>query len=107
MKSLSIQYISCGFPLHFKSTIYAKHQVIMKNWTFHDINFEGQTKTIEGLDIWTHDWKTVYKSFYAPHPQHVGQMHLMRTYYIELNGKKIDFSACEVSNMAWVIYISK
>ncbi|GAA0860315.1 hypothetical protein [Aliiglaciecola litoralis] len=80
----------------------------MENWKFHDINFEGQTKKVEGLDIWKHEWHpSESKSFKAPHPQHPSQWHLMCVYTIEANDRQVSFAASEVSNMVWSIYVPK
>jgi len=77
----------------------------MESWKFHDINFEGQTKPIEGINIWSLDWiKSELDNFKAPHPQHSNQSHLMRTYFVEFGGKRVDFAVAEVSNLVWTVY---
>ena len=76
------------------------------NWQFHDMNMEGATKPIEGVDIWQHRWQSSgEKSFKVPHPQYAQQKHILRCYRIDVDNKVIEFAAGEVSNMVWCLYV--
>jgi hypothetical protein len=78
----------------------------MENWLFYDINAEGQTKKIDGVDIWKHHWHSAGTgSLKVPHPQYSNQRHTLQPYFIEAKGKRIVFAAGEVSNMVWCIYV--
>lgn len=80
----------------------------IKDWQYHDINIEGCTKRIDGVNIWLYDWrKSDFDSFKVPHPQHTHQRHVLRPYFIETKGKRILFAAGEGSNLVWIIYVPK
>jgi hypothetical protein len=80
----------------------------MEGWEYHDISFEGQTKKVNGVNIWQYQWHQVdTKGFNAPHPQHVHQSHLFVVYCVNTNGNKTVFAASEVSNTVWCIYVPK
>ena len=76
----------------------------MDDWIFHDINFEGQTKKINSINIWKHCWeKSELDDFQAPHPQYQNQLHTFKPYKI----KELNFAVSEVSNTVWCIYVLK
>lgn len=80
----------------------------MKNWVYHDIGVEGQTKLIKEIDIWLFDWGVMEeRSLKIPHPQHPNQNHYLTCYCIKVDGKIIEFAAAEVSNMVWCIYVAE
>jgi hypothetical protein len=80
----------------------------VEGWEVYKISIEGQKLMLNGINIWSHDWKYLdIKPFIAPHPAHPSQMHRYKVWYIESGGKKVIFAASELSNLVWGIYTPK
>jgi len=74
-------------------------------WNFASLNTEGSPVLIQGADIWKYEWKSQGEEpVDAQHPSYPGQSHALKRYFVQADGKIIQFAAAEVSPGAWLIY---
>lgn len=78
----------------------------MARWKNIGIVVEGQAITVEGLNLWEHQWiSTGASSIELPHPCYPKQRHRMSVYQISNGNLSITFAAGELSANVWGFYV--
>lgn len=74
-----------------------------RDWKYITAIVEGEPYTINGLNIWDHEWKTTGQSINVKDPLY-GQDCTMTVFEIAFNDIIVMFAAGEFSSCIWGIY---
>jgi len=79
-------------------------EVNSRNWIFHKSVTDGEELLLEGLNIWSYNWKDMHQHIIVKDPIYQEE-HVMLIYDINDVNKTVRFAAGEFSNMVWGIYL--
>ena len=78
----------------------------MADWRDVHIGFEGDDVTIDGVEVWRHEWRrTGEDAVQLPHPSHRHQRHWFDIYEVGPKDSPVRFAAGELSNGVWGFYV--
>ena len=75
-----------------------------KKWKYNKVVIEGENFSINGLNIWSFEWKTIGERIDVKDPIYV-QDYTFDVYEITDGFKKAKFATGEFSNRVWGIYL--
>jgi hypothetical protein len=79
----------------------------MTRWEFVGACVDGQTFTIDGVDVWSHNWVRREEQTASVIDPAYGRPFTFHVYEIEAGKKKVIFAAGEFSACMWGFYIPK
>jgi hypothetical protein len=79
----------------------------MTQWEFVGACVDGQTLTIDGVDVWSHHWVPRGEQTASVTDPAYGQRFTFHVYEIQMGKKRVVFAAGEFSNCMWGFYIPK
>ena len=75
-------------------------------WRYLHIGPEGDAVEYEGIKLWRHEWERQGDlPIEAHHPQHPHQLHSLERFFVQADGKLVQFAAGEVSAGAWLFWV--
>ena len=78
-----------------------------QEWKFSGICVGNDKFEIDGVRIWSHEWRPIRNVIaYVKDPSY-GQDFTFQVYTVEENGVRVEFAAGEFSNNVWGIYVRK
>lgn len=78
---------------------------ITPGWRLLSIGLEEKSVTVDGADLWKHEWRRRGESITVAHPSYPAERHTMFVYEIDLPGRHIKFAAGEFSNGVWGFFV--
>ncbi len=76
------------------------------NWQFVGAGPDGQSFTIEGLDVWKHEWRDTKERAHVKDPRY-HQDFTFHVWEIRSGNRVVTFAAGEFSACMWGFYVRK
>ena len=75
-------------------------------WRYLHIGPENDDVQYDDVKLWSHEWKKQGEvPITANHPQHSSELHRLNRFFVQADGKLVEFAAAEVSAGVWLFWV--